>query len=150
MAYSTITDLTRWIDVQEIVRLCTTEADATIESESVTSVAEEAIESADALIDSYLLGRWPQLRGYDPVPDEINRISATLAVYNLYLRRRAVSGDWRCAYEDCKEKLEAALRGEHSLGLDDAGSVAGCTERSYRTDAEEEDRVYTEDRLKKL
>ena len=150
MAYSTITDLTRWIDAQEIVRLCTTEADATIESESVTSVAEEAIESADALIDSYLLGHWPQLRGYDPVPDEINRISATLSVYNLYLRRRAVTDPWRSAHEDCKAKLKAASQGDHSLGLDDAGSLASHTERSYRTDAEEQDRVYTEDRLKKL
>ena len=150
MAYSTITDLTRWIDAQELVRLCTTDPDATIESESVTSVAAEAIESADALIDSYLLGRWPGLRGYDPVPDEINRISATLAVHNLYLRRRAVSDDWRGAYEDCMAKLKAASRGDHSLGLDDSGSVASHPNRSYRTDAEEEDRVYTEDRLKKL
>jgi len=150
MAYSAITDLTRWIDAQELVRLCTTDPDATIGSESVTSVAEEAIESADAQIDSYLLGRWPGLRGYDPVPDEINRISATLAVYNLYLRRRAVTDTWRSVYEDCKAEFKAASKGEHSLGLDDSGSVASHTERSYRTDAEEQDRVYTEDRLKKL
>jgi len=150
MAYSTLTDLTRWIDEDELVRLCSKDPNATIASQSVTSVVDEAIQSADAEIDSYLLGRWPGLRSYDPVPDELNRISALLAVYNLYLRRRAVSEHWRRCYEDCRAKLEAAAGGSNSLGLDESGTVATAPEASFRTDAEEDDRIYTADKLKKF
>lgn len=150
MAYSTITDLTRWIDAGELVRLCTADPEATLESEDVVSVAQEAIQCADAEIDSYLLGRWPALRLYDPVPDEINRLSAIIAVYNLYLRRRAVNEAWRSSYEDCRAKLAAASSGEYCLGLDGQGNPAAGAERAYRTDAQEKDRVYNPEKLQKL
>ncbi|HUU29373.1 MAG TPA: DUF1320 domain-containing protein [archaeon] len=150
MAYSTITDLTRWIDESELIRLSTDDPEATIQSADVVTVTGEAIQSADAEIDSYLLTRWPSLRSYDPVPDEINRLSAVIAVYNLYLRRRAVSEDWRRSYEDCKAKLEAAAQGEYTLGLDQEGNVAGSAEPAFRTDAEQDDRIYTDERLEKL
>ena len=110
----------------------------------------EVIESADSQIDSYLLGRWPGLRSYDPVPDEINRLSAIMAVYQLYLRRRAVSGDWRTSYQDCLDRLAAAARGELDLGLDDSGSTATEPDVAYRTDAVEEDRKYSREKLDKL
>lgn len=150
MAYSTITDLSRWIDSNELVRLCSTDPAATIASADVLAVAGEAIESADSQIDSYLLGRWPGLRGYSPVPDEINRISTIMAVYQLYLRRRAVGSDWRASYQDCLERLAAASRGELDLGLDDSGGTAARPENVYRTDAREEDRAYTRDKLDKF
>ena len=150
MAYSSIADLTRWIEEDELVRLCTIDPNATLQSAEVVAVCGEAIQNADARIDSFLLGRWPGLREYVPVPAEINRISAMLAVYHLYLRRRAVSGDWRQSYEDCIAGLRSAARGESSLGLDETGAVAGGAEASYRTDAAEEDRVYTEERLEKF
>ncbi|MEA1996011.1 MAG: phage protein Gp36 family protein [Gemmatimonadota bacterium] len=150
MAYSTITDLTRWIEHKELIRLCTTDSQATIESESVIGVVGEVIESADAQIDGCLLGRWPGLRDYDPVPDEINRLSAMIAIYNLYLRRRAVSESWRRCYEDCTARLEAAAKGHHSLGLDDQGTLAGSGGQIYRTDTREEDRAFTDEKLEKF
>ncbi len=150
MAYSTITDLTRWIEEEELIALCTRSSEATIESAEVTAVVDEAIASADGEIDGYLLARWPGLRDYSPVPDEINRISAVIAVYNLYLRRRAVTETWRSRYEDCRQRLEAAASGKFSLGLDDSGSVATPPEAACRTDADETNRVYTEEKLKKL
>lgn len=150
MAYSTIDDLTRWIDEGELVRLCSRDPGATIASAEVTAVVAEAIQSADARIDSHLLGRWPGLRGYDPVPDEVNRISAMLAVYYLYLRRRAVSSQWRENQEECMALLREARRGETSLGLDDTGRRASEPEGSFRTDAEDGDRRYTDDKLDRL
>ena len=150
MAYSTITDLTRWIEEEEVIALCTRSSEATIESAEVTAVVAEAIAGADAEIDGYLLARWPGLRDYSPVPDEINRISAVIAVYNLYLRRRAVTETWRRRYEDCRQRLEAAASGKFSLGLDDSGSVATSPEAPCRTDADETDRVYTDEKLKKF
>ena len=150
MAYSTITDLTRWIEEEELIALCTRSSGATIESTEVTTVVDEAIESADAQIDGYLLARWPGLRDYSPVPDEINRISATLAVYNLYLRRRAVSQAWQQRSEDCRRRLEAAAEGKYTLGLDDSGSVATGPRAACRTDADETLRVYTKNKLEKF
>ena len=150
MAYSTVSDLTRWIDSDELVRLCSTDPSATIASADVLEVAGEAIESADSQIDSYLLGRWPGLRSYDPVPDEINRLSAIMAVYQLYLRRRAVSSDWRTSYQDSLDRLAAASRGELDLGLDDSGSTAAEPEEIYRTDAEQSDRKYSSEKLDKF
>jgi len=150
MAYSTITDLTRWIEEEELVALCSRSSEATIESSDVTAVAAEAVAGADAEIDGYLLARWPALRGYSPVPEEINLISAVIAVYNLYLRRRAVTEEWRQRYEDCRSRLEAAASGKFSLGLDDSGAMAASPEAACRTDADETTRVYTEEKLEKL
>jgi phage gp36-like protein len=150
LAYSTITDLSRWIDADELVRLCSTDPAATIGSADVLAVAGEAIESADSQIDSYLLGRWPRLRDFSPVPDEINRISAIIAVYQLYMRRRAVSSDWRTSYQDCLDRLAAALRGDLDLGLDDTGNTATAPENAYRTDAEEDDRAYSREKMDKF
>jgi phage gp36-like protein len=150
LAYCTITDLTRWIESEELVRLCSSDQAATIGSVNVLAVTGEAIQSADSQIDSYLLGRWPGLRSYDPVPDEIGRLSAVLVVYQLYLRRRAVSGMWRTSYQDCLERLEAASRGELDLGLDEEGGTAAGPEAVYRTDALETDRVYDREKMDKF
>jgi phage gp36-like protein len=150
MAYSNITDLTRWIEEDELVCLCTQSSEATIESGEVTDVVAEVIAGADAEIDGYLLARWPGLRNYSPVPDEINRMSALIAVYNLYLRRRAVTENWRRRYEDCRNRLEAAASGKFSLGLDESGNTATPPEAACRTDADEMDRVYTRENLRRL
>lgn len=150
MAYSTLTDLTRWIEEDELVALCTRDPEATAESDSVTAVAGEAIESADAEIDSYLLGRWPGLHSWSPVPDELNRLSSMIAVYNLYLRRRAVSEPWRRNYEDCLAKLKQASEGKLSLGLDDQGTRASSGSEACRTDADDSTRVYNDDLLSRF
>ncbi len=150
MAYCTITDLTRWIESNELVHLCSSDDAATIASADVLAVANEAIQSADSQIDSYLLGRWPGLRGYDPVPDEIGRISAVLAVYQLYLRRRAVNSMWRTSYQDCLDRLAAASRGELDLGLDEDGVTAAGPDAGYRNDALETDRVYDREKMDKF
>ena len=150
MAYSTLTDLTRWIDQTELVRLCSSDPAATIASTDVVAVAGEAIESADSQIDGCLLARWPSLRGFSPVPAEINRISALLALYNLYLRRRSVTEQWQLARDQCVARLEAAARGEVSLGLDQAGATAPSSRAAYQTDANEESRKFTDEALDRL
>ena len=158
MAYSKISDLTKWIEEDEIIQLASQSGQATILSEEVVGVLNEVIASADAEIDSYLLGRWPSLRSYDPVPDEINRLSAQIAIYYLYLRRRAVSDSWLEQYRTCLRKLQAASDGKLSLGLDTAGAQAQEPNAQYRTDAKDTDadlddddpRKYTKDKLDKL
>ena len=150
MSYSAIEDLTRWVDEDVLVQLSTDDPEATIVSEEVVEILDEMIESADSEIDSYLLGRWPGLRSYNPVPPEVNRLSAMIAVYNLYLRRRSMPKVWKERYEQCVERLLQATEGKTSLGLDDSGKVASEPYESSRTDSEAEDRVYTKDKLSRL
>ena len=71
MAYSTLTDLTSWIEASELIRLCSTDPAATTSSPEVVAITTEAIQSADAQIDGYLLGRWSGLRSYSPVPERL-------------------------------------------------------------------------------
>jgi len=156
--YSSLTDLLKWIEETELVQLCSQSPEDNISSAAVVAVVNEAIESADAEIDSYLLGRWSGLRGYSPVPAEINRMSAILALYYIYLRKRAVSEDWQRQYETILRKLGQAAKGDLSLGLDTSGSVAAEADPQYRTDALDTDddlddydpRKYTQDKLDKL
>jgi len=158
MAYSEISDLTRWAEEDEIVQLASKSDQATILSPEVIDVLNEVIASADGEIDSYLLGRWPSLRTYSPVPDEINRLSAQMAVYYLYLRRRAMSDDWLTQYKACLSKLQKASEGKLSLGLDADGKQAAEPEAQYRTDAldtdddldDDDPRKYTKGKLGKL
>ena len=70
-----------------------------------------------------------------------------VAIYNLYLRRRVVSELWRKSYEDCRQRLEQASEGKLSLGLGQDGQVAGSPERQWRTDALDEERVYSREKL---
>jgi len=150
VAYSTLTDLTRWIEETELVRLCSSDPAADIDSDEVAEVAAEAIASADSQIDGYLLGRWPALRGYLPVPAEINRISSLLALYNLYLRRRSVTEQWQAAHDECSARLKAAAEGYVNLGLTEAGDTADSARPAYRTDADEDDRKITDQALDRL
>lgn len=158
MAYSTITDLARWIEEDELIQLCTLEADKTVADAEVTGPVNEAIASADGEIDSYLLGRWPGLRGLSSVPDELNRMSAILALYYLYLRKRSVPEDWRNSYKDVTGKLKLASEGKLSLGIDTSGTQASEGENQYRSDALDTDddlddddrRQYTQAKLDKL
>ena len=150
MSYSAIEDLSRWVDEDVLVQLSTDDPAATIVSEEVVEVLDEMIESADSEIDSYLLGRWPGLRKYSPVPPEINRLSAMIAVYNLYLRRRSMPKVWKERYEQCVERMIQASEGRTSLGLDDSGRVAAEPFESCRTDIEETERVYTRDKLSRF
>lgn len=150
MPYCNVNDLTRWIESAELAALCTRAEGASPEHPEVQAVAAEAIRAADAEIDAFLLGRWPGLRKVDPPPPELTALSARIAVYNLYLRKRAVSSNWRAVYEDCRQRLEQAAAGGLSLGLDESGAAAESREKACRTDARKEDRVYTDERLKKF
>jgi len=154
MAYSMIKDLIKWISEEDLIRLCTASADAALVDAEVADIVAEMIESADGEIDGYLLSRWAGLRGYSPVPPEINRISAQIAIYNLFLRHMQVPEEWRKRYEDCIRKLEQAAKGDLTLGLDSAGTQVAESEAQYQTDAgKDEDELpqqYTKDKLELL
>ena len=154
MAYCKHSDLIKWIEENALVQLASQSDQATIMSDPVIAVLDEMIASADSLIDSYCLNRWPDLRTEDPVPDLINQISAQIAIYYMFQRRQAISEDRRLAYEDCLKHLKLFADGKVSLGLDTSGNKAAAGTDSFQTDASsdytvpsDDQRVFTEDKL---
>ncbi len=150
MEYCGINDLTRWIDPGELIALCSREAGATLQSPEVTNVANEVIKSAGSEIDGYLLGRYPGLRGITPTPTEIQTVCARIAIYYLYLRRRAMNVFWRQQYEDCRERLEKMSRGELDLSTGEPLNKALASGNAWRTDAGEDDSAYSRDKLNRF
>ena len=101
MAYCKISDITpAWVEEEDLVGLCSRELEATISSPTVTAVLNSRIELAGSMIDSYLIGRYgSQLRTEEAI-SVLKHKCAELAVYLLYLRRRAVDEDWQSNHED--------------------------------------------------
>jgi len=144
LAYSTITDLQKYIETARLIELCTDlvvdaeEEPITIESAEVTGPVNEAIESADAEIDSYLLARWTGLRDISPVPPIVNLISCSISLRHLYDRRQKSPpalneevGRWR-------EWMEKVNKGELVLPTDSAGATEAEVYARWLTDAETE------------
>jgi len=157
MAYSEIIDLTKWIEEDQLVQLASQSDQATILDDPVMDVLNEMIASADSLIDSHCLNRWPDLRTEDPVPDEINKISARMAIYYMYERRGDAPEMRVLAYEDCLKQLKLFANGKIMLGLDTSGTKAEAGADAFQTDASEnyvvpddDKRVFTDDKLAKF
>jgi len=157
MAYSTIEDLTRWIDSAQLLELASSSNEAVLTDDIVQAVLDEVIAAADAEIDSYCLNRWTDLRSKDPVPAEIKKMSTMIAIYFLYLRHGGAPEIRRASYEDCVSKLKLFAKGDIALGLDTSGNKAAAGTDSFQTDASsdytvppDDQRVFTEDKLDKF
>ena len=144
MAYSTITDLQKYIETARLIELCTDlvvdaeEEPITIESAEVTGPVNEAIESADAEIDSYLLARWTGLRDISPVPPIVNLISCLLALDILFGRRQKSPGRLDAQIERWREWMDKVNRGVLVLPKDSAGATEAEVYARWLTDAETE------------
>ena len=82
MAYCELDDLKKHLQESDLVVL-TDDAGAGVIDEDVT---DEAIATADELIDAYLRGRYAV--PLNPVPGLIKRISVDLAIFALYERKK--------------------------------------------------------------
>lgn len=82
MAYSTIEDLKKIMRESEIIELTDDRNTGNVD----TLVVDDAIAQADALIDSFMRGRYPAEIPEGEVPAMISDISTKLAAYNLYGR----------------------------------------------------------------
>ena len=137
MAYSTITDLQKYIEASELIELCTEDSTKTITDTEVTTPVAEVIESADAIIDSYLLGRWEGLRSIATPPPMVNFTSCVLAVNLLYLRRRKMPPAWKPLYDERMAWLIAVSKGELILPEDSLGTKVADTAAKFQSDARE-------------
>ncbi len=158
MAYSTITDLAKYIDSADLIQLCTRVASKTTSDAEVTGPVSEAIESADAEIDGYLLSRYSGLRGISPVPPEVNRWSCLLALNILFLRRGLIPPAIESEVKAARARLAAINSGKQTLAEDSAGEQVEQDVAVWLTDAADTDddlddddpRKFTQDKLSKL
>ena len=80
MPYSTVDDIKKMLPEDLIVQLTDDEATGSINQGRV----DEAIEQADAEIDSYCAGRYAV--PFSTVPDIVKKLSVDISIYNLYSR----------------------------------------------------------------
>lgn len=135
MAYSSIQNLLKWIPEATLIQLCTDSAEAQISDEEVTGPVDESIESADSIIDSYMLARWSGLRAITTPPPIVNFSSCVLAVSLLYLRRGKLPLKWQVLYDERMSWLDRVNRGELVLPETSTGTLTGEAVAKFQTDA---------------
>jgi len=111
MAYCTIEDIKKLLPETDLVQLTDDEGAGTINPQRL----EEAVAQADADIDSYLSGKYAV--PLTPVPAVVKKLSADIAVYNLYSRRLEQIPETRAErYRNAVRMLEGIARGTISVG----------------------------------
>ncbi len=108
--YAIVSDVEERLDAKHLVELADDDGDGVVD----VSVVEAAIGDGDALIDTYLSGRY--VLPFDPVPSLLKRLSCDLAIGALFGRRReAQSPLHEARAESAVRLLESLARGEVAL-----------------------------------
>ena len=115
MTYATQTDLEDAFGVAEILQLTDRDQDGIVDG----AVLAAALARADAVIDSFLGGRYTV--PITPTPTVILGVAADLARYYLY--DDAVPEQVRAAYDDALRWLQQAARGEVQVVGASAGGM---------------------------
>jgi phage gp36-like protein len=108
-------------------------------------VIDDAIEAADAEIDSYCAVKYSV--PFSTVPKRIKNLSADIATYNLFKKRSATVGmpeSIRDSYEDAIAFLKDVSAGKASLGIDPPPASNSVTHAKVKSN----DRVFTRDTMK--
>lgn len=141
MSYCTLDDIRKMLPEELIVQLTDDEAAGSLNQARV----EEAISQADSEIDSYCGGRYAV--PFSAVPDIVKKLSADIAIYNLYSRLVRDMPEVRAdRYRSAVRQLEAIACGKLSLGVDPAPGAS--SEGRAETNTETDKKVFTRDSLK--
>jgi len=137
VAYCKISDLLAWIEEADMVGMCSREEEAVVADDAVTDVLNAVIKTAGAKIDSYLIGRFGSELRTGTTPPLVEQACAQLAVYYLYLRRRAVDEDWQTNFEEIIAWLADLRDGKGELLLvESTGEVVDEPSDSIQHDAQ--------------
>lgn len=151
MAYSTLSTL-KSLQPEKILLMLAddTGAGAFVETPSPGNVAFQnvtsAIDDADAVIDTYLGGRY-EVPVSAPIPAIVRQMSANIALCNLYERKREM---------DIPEGIAARRKQYMEILRDIKAEKADIPElsqrspSSFQTDKEDEDRIFTDDVLETM
>lgn len=142
MAYCTLTELKLYLPEADIIEL-TDDAGAGVVN---TNVTDEAIASADELIDGYTRGRYT-VPFAAPVPGIVGRLSCRLAAFNLYDRKVALKIPDRLleGHKEDLALLEKIRKGE--VLLDAALAAAGASSGDYETNCTADSKIFTDEWL---
>ncbi len=113
MSYCTMDDVRNQLEEARLVQLSDDEGTGAV----VESRVLQAISDADEEINGYLGARMAV--PVSPVPESLRRLSADIAVYNLYSRREKVPEHRIERYRNAVRFLEQAALGKISLGRAD-------------------------------
>lgn len=131
MPYSTLDDMKKLLPEDAIIRLTDDEGAGSINQGRV----DEAIAQADAEIDARIGGRYGV--PLSETPAVIKKLSADIAVYNLYSRTLQSVPEVRAErYRNAVRMLEGISRGLVSLGVEPAPGAAESAAESKRAEGE--------------
>ena len=143
--YSTYSDLVKASSENDIVQL----SDDNHDRASDAGVVEEAISKADAIIDSYIGGRYRV--PLTEVPRIIGDISAQLAIYFLYERRHRANmpASIMEIYKNLIARLKDIHEGRTSLPIAEIGGSAAQGNGPTKCNKSKKDRLFPWSVLKK-
>lgn len=113
MSYADVHDITNQLDDVILVQLTDDKGTGYYDED----VVARAIEDADSEIDGYVGSRYPV--PMSPVPPVLRKLSADIAIYNLYSRRQGAPEHRDRRYQDAVRFLESVAKGDVSLGATD-------------------------------
>lgn len=144
MPYCTLDDIKDHIPEKNIVQLTDDEDLGVIDQAKV----DNAIATADIIIDGYLRGRYA-LPLSNPVPGLIKTLSVNLAIFHLYSRRLELEMPEAMIsrYKNALKVLEQIQKGIVTLGIETAETGPG--QGYYKTSKTSDDRVFSKDVLEK-
>jgi phage gp36-like protein len=138
--YSSLADLKKVVPEATLVQLTDDEGLGEVNQDRV----DEAIAAADGEIDAYLGGRYSV--PLSSVPEVVKKLSADIAVYNLYSRVVDEIPETRAGrYKAAIKLLENIAKGVVSLGVDPAPSAP--TDSSAETNTAADGHTFSRDKL---
>lgn len=135
MAYTNLTNLKKYMPIQDIQQLTDDQGIGEIQTE----VVDDAIDQAQQLIDSFMKGRYPDDIPDDEVPELITDIATKITSYNLYRRTmiRTLPDPIKMDYQMCIKMLKGIQSGKISpFPADDEPTI-------FVTNKTDSDRIYT-------
>jgi phage gp36-like protein len=137
MAYCAKADILERISEEILIQLTDDYGSGAVEE----SVVTRAIVDADAEIDAYCGDRYSL--PFNPVPAIIRKVSADIAIHNLYARREATPDDQARRYDNAIKFLGNLAKGLVSLGADAPAEA----ESKDTVSVSAQDRTFTKDTL---
>lgn len=112
MAYTNLTNLKKFMPSVTIEQL----TDDNGVGEIQTEIIDDAISTAQQLIDGFMKGRYPDDIDDDDVPELITDIATKLTAFNLYRRTLATTlpEPIKMEYQTCMKQLKAIQEGKLS------------------------------------
>lgn len=140
MPYTTLENITGQISEARVIELTDDEQLDVVNTDRV----DEAIISADAVIDGYCTARY--ILPFNPVPAIIAKCSLDMAIYNLYARRVETMPEVRDKNNTLAiNMLKAIAKGEITLGS--TATVAPPTSANSPAQIRTNDRIFTSTKM---